>query len=74
MTGVYPTILKCPELGPDIYVTEQVVMVIALAVCTCYATKICCFKLQAEHHRISVRAVTMHDCEFPAFICVICAH
>ena len=24
MTGFYPTILKCPELGPDIYVTEQV--------------------------------------------------
>ena len=24
MTGVYHTILKCPELGPDIYLTEQV--------------------------------------------------
>ena len=24
MTGFYPTILKCPELGPDIYLTEQV--------------------------------------------------
>ena len=24
MTWVYPTILKCPELGPDIYLTEQV--------------------------------------------------
>ena len=21
-TGFYPTILKCPELGPDIYLTE----------------------------------------------------
>ena len=24
MTGVHHTILKCPERGPDIYVTEQV--------------------------------------------------
>ena len=24
MTGFYHTILKCPELGPDIYLTEQV--------------------------------------------------
>ena len=24
MTGFYPTILKFPELGPDIYLTEQV--------------------------------------------------
>ena len=24
MTGFYPTILKCPELSPDIYLTEQV--------------------------------------------------
>ena len=23
-TGFYPTILKCPELGPEIYLTEQV--------------------------------------------------
>ena len=23
-SGLYPTILICPELGPDIYVTEQV--------------------------------------------------
>ena len=27
MTGFYPTILKCPELGPDIYLTEQVAYV-----------------------------------------------
>ena len=26
MTGFYPTILKCPELGPDKYLTEQVVL------------------------------------------------
>ena len=34
-TGFYPTILKCPELGPDIDLTEQeqvVVVVVVVAV------------------------------------------
>ena len=29
MTGFYPTILKLPELGPDIYLTEQVEAAVA---------------------------------------------